>query len=59
MPEPVIQEALFTLNEFDLSPITDTISANAPIIIGGGITLILTFAAINFVPRMIKKNVKG
>ncbi|MEK5234094.1 hypothetical protein MHB42_20610 [Lysinibacillus sp. FSL K6-0232] len=51
--------AIFTLTDFDISPITSTISANAPIIIGAGITITLTIAAVKFIPRLVKGAVKG
>ena len=51
--------ALFTLTNIDLSPITSTISANAPVIIGAGITLSLILLAVYMVPKMMKKTVKG
>lgn len=51
--------AIFTLTALDISPITSTISANAPVIIGAGITIILTMAAVRFVPRMVKGAIKG
>lgn len=51
--------ALFTLSNIDISPITATISANAPIIIGAGVTITLVLAAFRFVPKMLKSAVKG
>ncbi|MGG2085402.1 hypothetical protein [Lysinibacillus pakistanensis] len=51
--------ALFTLTDIDLSPITATISANAPVIIGAGVTLTIIMLAVFIVPKMLKKTVKG
>lgn len=51
--------ALFTLTDIDLSPITSTISANAPIVIGAGVTLTIIMLAVYIVPKMLKKTVKG
>lgn len=51
--------AIFTLSSLDVSPITATIGANAPVIIGAGVTVILTVAAVRFIPRMIKGAIKG
>lgn len=51
--------AIFTLDSLDLSPITDTISANAPVIVTAGVGIIITMAAIRFIPRLIKSFVRG
>lgn len=51
--------SLFKLGALDISPLIDTVKENAPLIITAGITITLTLAAINLVPRLIKKNIKG
>lgn len=51
--------AVFTLTQIDVSPLIDTISANAPVIITAGITVTLVVAAFNLVPRMIKRSLRG
>lgn len=55
----VMNEAIFTLTALDLSPITDTISANAPVIVTAGVGVIITMAAIRFIPKLIKQFVRG
>lgn len=55
----VMNDALFTLTELDLSPITDTISANAPIIVTAGVGIIITVAAIRLIPKLIKVFTRG
>lgn len=51
--------SVFTLSAIDVSPLVETITANAPTIITAGITVTLVVAAFNLVPRMIKRNIKG
>lgn len=51
--------AVFTLTQIDVSPLVDTISANAPTIITAGITVTLVVAAFNLIPKMIKRATRG
>lgn len=51
--------AIFTLTDIDLSPLTSTISANAPILITAGISVALTMLAVYIVPKMFKKMIKA
>ena len=51
--------AIFTLTDIDLSPLTSTISANAPVLITAGIAVALTMLAVYIVPKMFKKMIKA
>lgn len=51
--------AIFTLTDIDLSPLTSTISANAPVIITAGIAISITMLAVYIVPKMFKKAIKA
>lgn len=59
MDNLVLNDAIFTLTTLDLSPITDTISANAPVIVTAGVGIIVTMAAIRFIPKLIKQFTRG
>lgn len=50
--------ALFTLSSIDTSGLVATLTSNAPIIIGAGITVILVKKAIPLVPAMVAKIIK-
>lgn len=49
---------LFTLTSIDIKPLTDTLAANAPIIIPAAIGIILVKKAIPLVPAMVGKLIK-
>lgn len=51
--------SLFTLEAIDTSSLIATLTSNAPIIIGAGITVILVKLAVPLVPQMVKKILKG
>lgn len=51
--------AVFTLSQIDVSPLVDTVTANAPVIITAGVTVTLVIAAFNLIPRMIKRATRG
>ena len=51
--------AIFTLTDIDLSPLTSTISATAPVLITAGIAVALTMLAVYIVPKMFKKMIKA
>lgn len=51
--------AVFTLSQLDVSPLVDTVTANAPTIITAGVTVTLVIAAFNLIPRMIKRATRG
>lgn len=59
MPEGTGGAALFTLEAIDTSSLIATLTSNAPIIIGAGITVILVKLAVPLVPQMVKKILKG
>ncbi|MEK4125368.1 hypothetical protein [Lysinibacillus sp. FSL K6-0102] len=56
--EPVLGAALFTLDKVDVAPLISTITSNAPIIIGAGITVILVKKAVPLVPQLINRIIK-
>jgi len=56
--QPVLLDALFTLDKVDVQPLISTITSNAPIIIGAGITVILVKKAVPLVPQLINKIIK-
>lgn len=56
--DPVLGAALFTLDKVDVAPLISTITSNAPIIIGAGITVILVKKAVPLVPQLINRIIK-
>lgn len=55
---PVAGAPLFTLDSIDVSSLISTLTTNAPIIIGAGITVILVKKAVPLVPQMVAKILK-
>lgn len=56
--QPVLLDAMFTLDKIDIQPLIQTVTSNAPIIIGAGIGVILVKKAVPLVPQMINKIIK-
>ena len=50
--------SLFTLGALDLSPLTDTITSNAPMIIADGIGFILVKKAVPLIPALVNRLIK-
>ena len=56
--DPVLGAALFTLDKVAVAPLISTITSNAPLIIGAGITVILVKKAVPLVPQLINRIIK-
>ena len=56
--DPVLGAALFTLDKVDVAPLVSTITSNAPLIIGAGVTVILVKKAVPLVPQLINRIIK-
>lgn len=54
----LLNAPLFTLDKIDVAPMISTITSNAPIIIGAGITVILVKKAVPLVPQLINRIIK-
>lgn len=49
---------LFTLSEVDVSALIATVTTNAPLIIGAGVTVMLVKKAVPLVPQLINRIIK-
>lgn len=56
--DPVLGAALFTLDKVDVAPLISTITSNAPLIIGAGVTVMLVKKAVPLVPQLINRIIK-
>ena len=50
--------SLFTLSSIDTSALVSTVTTNAPLIIGAGITVLLVKKAVPLVPQLINRIIK-
>lgn len=51
--------SVYTIKSEDLQPFWETFNGNAAIIVPFGIGIVVAFAAIKFVPKLIKTFAKG
>ena len=56
--QPVLLDALFTLDKIDVAPLISTVTTNAPMIITAGVGVLLVKKAVPLVPQMINKIIK-